>query len=739
MKYFLQVLLLSLLVPQVYAETTQSEYVGREACRGCHAKQDKLWQGSHHDLAMQHADDKTVLGDFSDTVFNYAGNASKFYKQNNKYMVRTDGSDGELDEYEIKYTFGVTPLQQYLIELDGGRLQALSIAWDSREKSVGGQRWFHLYPDEEINYKDELHWTRPSFNWNGMCAECHSTNLQKNYNSKADSFKTNWSEIDVSCEACHGPASDHLKWSKKQHGWKDIDNKGLPVLFDERKDIHWRIDLKTGSALRNRSRNTNKEIEVCAQCHSRRSAISDNYQPGQPFADHYMPRLLDEGMYFPDGQIQDEVYVYGSFLQSKMYHRGVTCSDCHEPHSLQLRQEGNGVCLQCHAAEKFDNKKHHFHKEDSTGALCAECHMPTRDYMVIDPRHDHSIRIPRPDISIALDTPNACNNCHENKDATWADKQVRQWYDKPATAHQQYARALDAGRQGKARAGDLLVEQVRRMETPDIARASAISIITPYLDQASVDVLQKSLNDSNAMVRSASVSALEGLPQAMLVQLAFPLLDDPVRSVRIEAARVLASIPVGELQDEQLSLYNNAMNEYLKSQMVNAERPEAQLNLGNFHVAKGDVDKALSAYKKAIDLEDVFVPAYINLADLYRLQKKEVEAEEILRAAVNVAPGSADAHYALGLSLIRQNRNTEAVAILHKAAGFDSSNAHYVYVYAVALNTTGKKEQAIDILQTANVRFPQDSNILEALVALHRDAGNNFAAQTYMNKLQNMK
>ncbi|MFV9615334.1 MAG: multiheme c-type cytochrome, partial [Gammaproteobacteria bacterium] len=285
MKYFIQALVLSLLVFQVFAETAPSEYVGRDACRSCHEKQDALWQGSHHDLAMQHANNETVLGDFSNTVFSYAGISSKFYKHDDKFMVRTDGADGKLSAFEIKYTFGVTPLQQYLVELDGGRMQALSIAWDTREKSAGGQRWFHLYPDEKINYKDELHWTRPSFNWNGMCAECHSTNLQKNYDSKSDTFTTSWSEINVSCEACHGPASNHLLWADKKSGWANFkENKGLTALFDERKDVHWAINQKTGNALRDRKRNSDKEIEVCAQCHSRRSLISDNYQPGKSFA-----------------------------------------------------------------------------------------------------------------------------------------------------------------------------------------------------------------------------------------------------------------------------------------------------------------------------------------------------------------------------------------------------------------------------------------------------------------------
>ena len=726
---------------RAYAQEQMSaSFVGIDECAECHAEQVKLWTGSHHDLAMQHANDETVLADFSNTKFTYAGIASTFYKKNNKFMVRTDGPDGKLHDYEIKYVFGITPLQQYLVELDRGRLQALTIAWDTRARSEGGQRWFHLYPDEKITHTDELHWTRTNFNWNTMCAECHSTNLKKNYSSATDTYKTSWSEIDVSCEACHGPASKHVTWAKKEPGWEALNNdKGLPVLFDERKDVHWKINPETGNAQRSSERATGKEIEVCAQCHSRRGVISNDYSPGKSFLNHYMPRLLDEGMYFADGQIQDEVYVYGSFLQSKMYDAGVTCSDCHEPHSHQLRAEGNGVCLQCHAADKFNVSKHHHHKADSKGALCAECHMPPRNYMVVDPRHDHSFRIPRPDLAVELGTPNACNQCHTDKDAAWAGTQVKQWYGKSSPGYQQFAIALDAGRNGNTGAGQLLAKQINKVETPDIARASAISSLSRYLDQSTFNVIQQGLSDEDAMVRMASVGALEGLQPSTLVQLIFPLLDDPVRTVRIEAARVLAPVPVGQLQGEQLSIYNKAANEYIESQQANAERPEAQLNLGNYYLSRGEVHKAEAAYKQAIKLEDVFVPAYINLADFYRRQGKDAEAYTVLSKAKQTAAENADVHHALGLLLVRQKKTNEAVVELEVAARLAPDNVRYIYVYAVALNSTGKPDEAIEQLQIAHDRFPENVDILQALISFNREAGNAFAAERYMTKLNSIK
>ena len=715
-----------------------AEYVGRETCEQCHVEQVKLWQGSHHDLAMQHVDENTVLGDFSDAEFSYAGITSKFYKKNNKFMVRTDGPDGALQDYEIKYTFGVVPLQQYLIELEGGRLQALLIAWDSRDKSAGGQRWFHLYPDEKVTYTDELHWTRVSFNWNGMCAECHSTNLKKNYDSKTDTFKTSWSEINVSCEACHGPASNHISWANKKPEARSEADKGLALLFDERDGVVWQMDAKKGSADRSQKRQTEKEIEVCAQCHSRRGSISDDYSPGKPFLDHYMPRLLDEGMYFADGQIQDEVYVYGSFLQSKMYHQGVTCSDCHEPHSLQLRQEGNGVCLQCHAAEKFDSKKHHFHESDTGGASCAECHMPPTDYMVVDPRHDHSMRIPRPDLSVTTGVPNACNNCHEDKDASWALNRTSEWYGDSAAGFQKYTEAIHAARTGDRNAGKSLAAQIRDTNTPDIARAASLLLLAPYMDQSNAVVLQQGLKDESALVRLASVSALENLPVQIKVQWAYPLLSDEVRVVRIEAARILASIPLGELPEQQRKVVDSATQEYIDSQTVNADRPEAQLNLGNFYVARQQFDKAKAAYQKSIELDSSFIAAYINMADLYRLQENDKDANAILEKAKQASPDNADVYYSLGLLLIRQRKNDEAVSELKAAAEMAQDNARYVYVYAVALNSTGDSAGAIKQLQAAHQRFPSDVDILSALVSFHRDAGNKFAAETYMKKLQKL-
>ncbi|MGH6629180.1 MAG: multiheme c-type cytochrome, partial [Burkholderiales bacterium] len=411
-----------------------ANHVGAKTCAECHAPQYDAWKVSHHALAMQEVAEQAVLGDFNNAEFHYAGVTSGFFRRDGKFMVRTDGPDGKLADFEIKHTFGVTPLQQYLIEFPDGRLQALSIAWDARAREEGGQRWFHLYPKEHITHRDELHWTKLQQNWNFMCADCHSTNLKKNYDETTNSFKTTWSEINVACEACHGPASNHVAWAKKEGDWKryDAPGRGFAVAYDERKGAAWAMDAQSGSAVRSRPRDTTKEIETCARCHARRGQVSEDYGPGRAIGEGYRVSLLDDGLYWPDGQMRDEVYNHGSFLQSKMHAKGVTCSDCHDPHSHKLRAPGNAVCTQCHLPTQYDARSHHHHAAGSKGAECAACHMPTTTYMVVDPRHDHSFRVPRPDLSVGLGTPNACNQCHADKKPQWAAAAVQKWTGRAA-------------------------------------------------------------------------------------------------------------------------------------------------------------------------------------------------------------------------------------------------------------------------------------------------------------------
>ncbi|MEJ2309328.1 MAG: tetratricopeptide repeat protein [Gammaproteobacteria bacterium] len=570
-----------------------------------------------------------------------------------------------------------------------------------------------------------------------MCAECHSTNLLKNYDEASDTFDTTWSEIDVSCEACHGPGSQHVAWARKEPGSEQYaGNMGLVALFDERKGVAWTMDPKSGNATRNKPRTTDREIEVCAQCHSRRSSISQDYVPGKPFMDHYVPSLLTDGLYHADGQIDDEVYVYGSFLQSKMYAAGVTCSDCHEPHNLELRAPGNGVCAQCHLPAKYDRKSHHFHEPGSQGASCAECHMPPKNYMVVDPRHDHSMRIPRPDLSVELGTPNACNNCHDDHDAAWAAQLVREWYGEGLPGYQAYAETLHAARRDASSAGQALAALVGGAETPDIARATAVAALGPNLTRATLEVFIQALGDDSPLVRLAGTRALESLPDQLRIPLATRRLDDPVRTVRMEAARVLAATPEDALTESQRESLDKALQEYRQSLAANAERAESQTSRGDLLARTGDSSGAIEAYLRAVDIDPTFLPAYANHADLLRLQGKEHEAEGRLRAALDVDPQSAAIHHALGLALVRRQSMDEALQHLRRAAELSEEDARYAYVYAIALESRGQRAEAIDLLATAHERHPGDPDILNALASYHMKQGDQEKAREYLGKLK---
>ncbi|PLK49947.1 tetratricopeptide repeat protein [Uliginosibacterium sp. TH139] len=719
---------------QAPATESTPVYVGAQSCASCHAPQFTAWKGSHHEQAMQHANDKTVLGDFNDAGFTYNGISSRFFKRDGRFFVNTDGADGSLQDFEIKYTFGVYPLQQYLIEFPGGRMQALALSWDARPQAEGGQRWFHQYPMEKVDHKDELHWTKLSQNWNYMCAECHSTELKKNYDLASNTFKTKWAEINVSCEACHGPASAHLTWAAEPAKAHTMPNKGLVHRLDERKNVSWNFVGEGKVAERSQPRNTSKEIDTCARCHARRSTLSEDYQHGKPLLDSHLPALLSPPLFHPDGQIKEEDFEYASFLQSKMHSKGVTCTDCHDPHSQKLRAPGNTVCLTCHRADQYVTETHHHHKQDSKGAECVACHMPTQNFMVVHARHDHSIRVPRPDLSIKLNTPNACNQCHTDKSATWASRAMQQWYGKGWMENWHFGESLHAANQGQLTAGPDLMALAASPKFPDIARASAANALARYVDQATFAVVPRLLKDPSPLVRRSALLPLEALAPEQRWRLAGGLLTDPVLAVRFEAARVLAPVPRNSLSTNEQALLERGIAEYIKVAHTNAEHPQSHINLGLLYSALGDQGKAEQAYQQALRLDPAYASAYVNLADLYSQQQGD-KAEAILLQARSVLGEHADIEHAIGLHYVRAQQMKPALASLGKAASLSPENARYTYVHAVALFDSGEKERAIRLLAEASVRYPNDVDILMALVSYHKQQGRMAQARRYAELL----
>ncbi len=711
-----------------------NNYVGASVCKECHQTEFNAWLGSDHDLAMQDANAQTVLGDFDNAKFNHDTVESTFFKRNGQFMVRTDGPDGKLTDYPITYTFGVKPLQQYLIAFPGGRYQALSIAWDSRPKTEGGQHWFHLYPKEKMAHTDQLHWTKRYQNWNMECAECHSTNLKKGYDIVTNSYKTTFNEINVACEACHGPASQHVKWAKQVPSSYSDEDKGLALKLQSHWQEAWSFFDKDVTAHRKQLA-SNTLMNTCWACHSRRSTLTEDNLPGLPLEDTHHPALLTQPTYYADGQQRDEDYTWGSFRQSKMFQNSVTCMDCHEPHSLKLRAAGNALCTRCHKTEKFDTEKHHFHKQNTKGAQCIDCHAAEQNYMVNDGRHDHSFRLPRPDLSQTLASPNACTQCHQKQKPEWAAGIMDKWYGKSWRERPHYGTTLLAGATLDINALPALLELAQDSASPSIVRATALSLIKPMMSPERLTFARLQLKDADPSVRIAGLGLIESVDPINRILSASPLLADPVRGVRIEAARVLADIQDNQISESRLESYRSALTEYLDYLKLNADWPTENVNLGNLYLRQGKIEAAITAYQRALMLDSKFRGAYVNLADAYRQQGRDDEGEKQLRKGISLIPDAADLHHALGLLLVRKGAKSIALQEFAKASKLEPDDARYAYVYSIALNSMGKQREALSALKAADTRNPNNLQLLSALISILRESGDNKAALVYARKI----
>ncbi len=697
-----------------------STYVGAVACAECHADQLELWQGSHHDLAMQLPEPARVLGDFDAATLKRQGVESRFERRGNDLFVTTDGADGAAAEFPVRYVYGVDPLQQYLLELPDGKLQALSLAWDTRPADAGGQQWFHTYGDEVIDHTDVLHWTRSSQNWETMCADCHSTALNKQYDVETDRFDTSFAEINVACEACHGPGSRHVAWAQAPDGDAA---RGLELLLDERADVTWILDPETGNSRRSEPRRTSRELNTCAACHSRRSRIGESTWSGGEFLDSYQPALIAPPLYHADGQVRDEVYVYGSFLQSRMYEQGVTCSDCHEPHSLQLRAPGQQVCLQCHDGERYAAPEHHLHEADSAGADCVECHMPPTTFMQVDVRHDHSFRIPRAALAVEFGTPVACLNCHADKDAEWAAAVLKKAGLEPPVEPVHWTRRLAGAEALPLEARNLRLGLAADALTPNIIRASAMARLDLSADSLAATIVGEQLQSRDPLLRLGAARALQTAAPAARVQFGPTILDDPVLAVRLAGVMVLAPLGAEVIPPSSQAAFESVIDEYIAAQLVNAERAESHVNLGNLQRHLGRGDQAIAEYRTALELNPQFIPAYVNLADLYRAQGNEPVGESLLRAGLEAAPGQSALHHALGLSLVRQGRAEAAYEELRIAAEADDATPRFALAYALIMDAQGENEAALAYLEDSLVRFSDDPSLLAALASLYQRDG----------------
>jgi tetratricopeptide (TPR) repeat protein len=684
------------------AQTAPAEYLGSASCADCHEQQWQSWQDSHHDLALQAANPETVLANFTSNH----GQVS-FEQDGERFFITPERNSERL---EVRYTFGVEPLQQYVVALPSGQMQVLPVPWDTRDASDGGQRWYELYPGDNPP-GDPMHWQGRANNWNGMCADCHSTAVRKNYDHENRTYNTTFSEADVGCEACHGPGSAHVEAAKT----------GLSVPLP---------------ALNSQQ----TEINVCAQCHSRRSQLAEGFTSTESYFDHYLPSLLRQGLYHPDGQILEEVYVYGSFLQSKMHHAGVTCSNCHDAHSSKLKLPDNQTCTQCHNPQgradfatlnpaSYDDPAHHHHPQGSAGAQCVNCHMTSEVYMGVDDRRDHSFRIPRPDLSSTLGTPNACAKCHQDQDNAELVSTFEQWFG-PQPAH--FGETFAKAQRRDPLAESELAALAKDDTVPIMIRANAVALMAGYARGYSLDTLREASRAEHPLLRIAATEGVAGLSPEAQWRYLLPLLEDQRLAVRHAAFSAL--MPTVN-NPQQIATLRPYFSEYLESQELTADFPESLVNVANAYIAMGNNIEAETALDDALAIQANWIPALLNLADLYRATLRDPQGEALLSTALETAPELPEIQYSYALWLTRNTRSAEALEYFQQAAQLSPDDQRYGYTLALALNGAGNSRAAIDQLVGMLARWPDNDSVAVALVTILRDQGKNDAALRYLEPL----
>jgi len=632
---------------------------------------------------MEKPASESVLGNFNNAELRYFGRTTRFSKDSESFLVNTENQQGQTETFKVAYTLGYRPLQQYLVDIGGGRIQALPFAWDTRSKEEGGQRWFHLYPGENVTPANPLFWMRPLQNWNHMCGDCHTTGFAKNFDSDGNSFRSAWSETGNGCESCHGAGSRHV---------------------EERQTI---TSLK----------NFQEQMDQCGFCHARRVRLNEpapHSRMLETMLETWRPQLPQEGPYFADGQIQDEVFEIGSFLQSKMAMKGVRCTDCHDPHTARLKFEGNALCTQCHLPETFDVPKHHFHKSSSAGAQCVACHMPVRTYMVVDDRHDHRLAVPQPGLSDRLGSPNPCVACHKDRSNAWAAQAVQRESSLPlGIVARSVAREQIDG-------AALLRRFVQDPSEAPITRAASLAAVRTDSPEL-IDIARLQLGSPDALVRLGAVQAVGRAPLPQRVAMLIGSVRDASRAVRLEAAGLLAGVDPTALTSDQQSDLKAALDEYRRWLSRDADRAETLTALAGLQAATGDTTSARSTFERALRQDESSLATLLNYADFHRARGADDSADRLLSRAAALYPDAAAAHFALGLLRVRQKRHAEAVPELGRAAQLAPQDSNYTYVYAVALYSTGQTRPALSMLSEAGMQFPANMQIRSALEAYCAD------------------
>jgi tetratricopeptide (TPR) repeat protein/nitrate/TMAO reductase-like tetraheme cytochrome c subunit len=673
-------------------QTAKNEFTGDQACKSCHNTEYNDWLQSHHYKAMLPANDSTVEGDFNNSTFTADGVTSRFFKKDGNFFINTQGEDGKNHDYEIKFTFGFTPLQQYLVEFPGGRMQTTRVSWDTKQK-----KWFHQFPNQKIKTSDWLHWTGNAQNWNTMCASCHSTNLQKNYNIDEDNYNTTYSVLNVSCESCHGPGKLHLDFVNSDDYKK---GEKIPGTY---------LQLNKGAAQL-------AQINRCAPCHARKSDISASLIQSDEIMDNYIPEIPTTEHFHADGQVNDEDYIYTSFLQSKMFRRDVKCSNCHNPHSGKILFAANQLCLQCHA-KTYDDPSHTFHPAGITASECKSCHMPGKIYMGNDLRHDHGFRVPRPDLTVKYGTPNACGGCHNNKPAQWLADAVVKWYGPDRKYH--FADDLVPGSKQDQQSEAHLVKLLGDTSVPEIVKAAAASYLGGIPTQKSIAALLNCLSEKDAQVRYRALRSLSNFPAANWEAYVGPLLSDKVRAVRIAAADLFITIPNQQLPAQYADAFNSARRELQNYLAYQADFSVGNVMLADHYLRLQDYYNAEKFYLRGLKKDSLMNYARLNLSTVYNSQGKNDQALKVLEDAAKIDKTNDRIFYNLGLLYYEMKNIPSAEIFFSKAVALKSGNPRVYYNYGLLLSENKKFKEAENILLKGITVNPNDPALYYALTHVY--------------------
>ena len=712
-------------------------FTGSVSCRQCHEQFYELWAPSHHGLAMQ-----SYTAEFAKTNLTPQATDIKIGKFNyraeietNKGWVRETGSEGQRT-FSIKHVLGGKNVYYFLTPYEKGRLQTLPVAYDVNKK-----QWFDTAASGVRHFpgrdRDEpVHWTDPLYTFNTSCHSCHVSQLSTNYDLKTDTYHTTWTESGINCETCHGPAEQHVKVYQE-----------AAVTGEEPDDLKL-ISTKTFSVEQTNS--------MCNSCHAKMSPVSASFQPGDKFFDHFNLITLEHPDFYPDGRDLGENYTMTSWRMSPCVKSGkLDCMHCHTSsgrYRFKEESNANNACLPCHKERVENVESHTHHPVDSEASQCIACHMPMTKFAHMN-RSDHSMRPPTPSATLTFKSPNACNLCHANEDAAWADEHVRQWHNRDyQKVILEPAHLIDEARKQEWHRLDEMLEYIGHRDRDEVIAASIIRLLRTSDSQKKWPIIIKALiDDPSPLVRASAADALDNYLTAESLRALLGATNDEYRLVRVHAAASLASIQPERLRDNYQKNLKIATAEYLEGLNARADDYINHYNLGNFYLARRDIAKAINSFETAIKLRPDNFASYVNAAFAYNAAGKNdkaldsfkkaiaidlnshvvhinlgmllgemgqvAKAEEAFRVAFKIDPNSAVAAYNLGIILASRNPK-ESLVWCERAYKLNPEEGKYGYTYAFYLNRNNQTDAAIDVLQAMvkrQIPYPDAYALLGAI------------------------